>query len=602
MTHSKGPRGPEEAPAKLGRTFRHATGYPVVRGLARVASVLPRPLAHGVFSGFGLLAWAALGRDRRRVAEQVGRALPRLAASERSGFARRFFLDAARNLADTMRFLGRPARELVHLVDVEGAEHLESALARGRGAIGVTGHIGAWELLGGYLVQRGIPVTVIARPFKNARFEAMIVALRSRLGVAVVHETSDLRPAFRALRRGEVLGVLIDQGRRWPGVGVPFFGRPAHVTTAAAEIARRTGAALVPMAIQRQGWRQRVTILPAVDVDWTQPGAVPAATATLARALESIIWRSPTQWAWTYATWRMPAAGSAAGGGGVGRLGDGHGRSGARGSEAGSAEPGGDMMGGTNAAELAERAGARAAPHSRMALVTSPAAALLLAAAFVAGGLGCSEERPAPPARTAPVGEVLPNQEITEFVLRETDEEGRLTWIFRATEARIFEARDDVEARGIHIDFYDGSGRVASVLSADRAVIQRRTNDMHAMGNVVVRNADGQELHTEELQYSSERNKIFTDKFVRVIRGRDLLTGYGLETDPDLEGGQLEIQRDFRATVRDEAMPDLGVGGSGAGGGAAGSGAGGDAAGSAGDDAAGSAGDGAGGGGQDGTP
>jgi LPS export ABC transporter protein LptC len=380
--------------------------------------------------------------------------------------------------------------------------------------------------------------------------------------VSVVHETSDLRPAFRALHRGQVLGVLIDQGRRWPGVAVPFFGRPAHVTTAAAEIARRTGASLVPMAIQRRGMRQQVTILPAVDVDWTQPGAVAAATATLARSLESLIWRSPTQWAWTYATWGSAAEPDSA----APRAGSGRDEDGAP------AREGDAVMDAEASAMKTARAGTRAGVASRLLAAVG---VLLVAAGLAAGGLGCSEDRPAPPARTAPVGEALPSQEITDFVMRETNESGRLTWIFRAAEARIFEARDDVEARGIRIDFYDAEGRVGSVLSADRAVIQRRTNDMHATGNVVVRNAAGQELHTEELMYSSERDKIFTDKFVRVIRGRDLLTGYGLETDPDLEGGQLEIQRDFRATVRDEAVPDLGVGATGgaapgAGGGASG--------------------------------
>ena len=109
MTHSAGARGPDEAPAKLGRTLRHAAGYHAVRGLERLATALPRPLAHGIFSGIGFVAWATFARDRRRIADQVGQAMPRLAASERNRFARRFFLDAARNLADTMRFLGRPA-------------------------------------------------------------------------------------------------------------------------------------------------------------------------------------------------------------------------------------------------------------------------------------------------------------------------------------------------------------------------------------------------------------------------------------------------------------------------------------------------------------
>lgn len=545
MKHAEGVSGPAEVPATISRKVRHAAGYHALLVLVRLAAVLPRPLAQSVFAGVGLVAWATFTRDRQRIAAHLALAVPGLGAVERARFVRRFFVDAARNLADAMRFLGRPGHDLLTLVDVEGEEHLTTPLRDGRGIVAVTGHIGAWELLGGYLVQRGIPVTVIARPLKDLRFEAMIGTLRRRLGVRVVHETGDLRGVFRALRRGEVLGLLIDQGRRWPGLCVPFFGRPAHVTTAPAEIARRTGAALIPMSIRQHGLRHRITVLPAVDVDWERPGAIAAATATLARAVESLIWRCPTQWAWTYGLWSTGAGSAAANPGG------------------GNEEPGGDVMGATSGCERPHAAGA-------LAGAAVPVAALLVATALASGGLGCGSgaERPAsPPARSAPAGEAMPSQELSDFVLRETNEEGRLTWIFRAAEARIYEARDEIAARGIHIDFFDASGRVTSVLSADRAVIERRTNDMQAAGNVVVRNSEGHELHTEELQYSSQRDKIFTDEFVRVLRGRDVLTGYGLETDPDLEGGQFEIQREFEATVRDEAVPEVGGG---AGGGASG--------------------------------
>jgi LPS export ABC transporter protein LptC len=150
-----------------------------------------------------------------------------------------------------------------------------------------------------------------------------------------------------------------------------------------------------------------------------------------------------------------------------------------------------------------------------------------------------------------------PDQEITQFVLRENNEEGRLAWILRATKARVYEGQDEVEADEVHIDFYDAAGKVSSVLTADLGVIARRTNDMRAMGNVVVRNRQGHELTTEELHYLAEKNKIRTDKFVRIVRGRDVLTGYGLTTDPDLGDGRFEIERDVRATVLD--LPEAGV-------------------------------------------
>jgi LPS export ABC transporter protein LptC len=143
------------------------------------------------------------------------------------------------------------------------------------------------------------------------------------------------------------------------------------------------------------------------------------------------------------------------------------------------------------------------------------------------------------------------SQEIQNFTLRETDAEGRLSWVMRARGAQVFETRNAVEADSIRIDFFDRTGELASVLTAERGVIARASNDMRATGNVLVRNRDGHELRTEELAFAAGRNKIYTEHFVTMIRGRDVLTGYGLETDPDLEGGQFEIQRDVRATVRD---------------------------------------------------
>lgn len=179
-------------------------------------------------------------------------------------------------------------------------------------------------------------------------------------------------------------------------------------------------------------------------------------------------------------------------------------------------------------------------------------AMVVLTAISLALGLGGCQRADREGAPPVPVGDKnQPSQEIGQFTLRETDAEGRLTWVLQATTAQVFEDRDEVEAETIHIDFYAETGQVTSVLTADRGIIVRRTNDMRALGHVVVRNAAGDELLTEELAYDAPKEKIRTDAFVTLIRGRDVLTGYGLEADPDLAAGTFEIQRDVRATVRD---------------------------------------------------
>jgi LPS export ABC transporter protein LptC len=197
-----------------------------------------------------------------------------------------------------------------------------------------------------------------------------------------------------------------------------------------------------------------------------------------------------------------------------------------------------------------------------------PALALALFAALgFAAGLGavaCSSDDHSRGSGTAEPPDDLgkkeiPDQEITSFVLRQIDEEGRSEWLLRAVTARVYEARDEVEADKIQIDFYDPAGAVNSVLTADLGVITRRTNDMRALGNVKVTNREEHELTTEELNYSTQRRQIYTDKFVRIVRGRDILTGYGLATDPNL-AGEFEIQRDVQATVRELPQADAGGG------------------------------------------
>jgi KDO2-lipid IV(A) lauroyltransferase len=275
-----------------------------LRGMVRMASVSPRTGAEIVFGGAGWLGYHTLRRDRERMLAHLAQAIPGLNGRERQRLARRVFVELGRNAADVFRFRHRPVSELAKLIDVVGEEHFVAARAERRGVVAVTGHLGAWELIPGYFAQRGIPVVVLARRLKYPGLEALLHGMRSRLGVKVVHEGESLRPAFRILKAGGAMGVLIDQGRRAAaGAWVPFLGRPAWTPTGPAEIARRTGAHLLPVGIRRVGRRHQITVLPRVDVDWARSGATAAATAGLRRSIESLLWQSPEQWTWMYNPW-----------------------------------------------------------------------------------------------------------------------------------------------------------------------------------------------------------------------------------------------------------------------------------------------------------
>jgi len=159
---------------------------------------------------------------------------------------------------------------------------------------------------------------------------------------------------------------------------------------------------------------------------------------------------------------------------------------------------------------------------------------------------GCSRQRAAGPAGAQ---EELPDQEVRDFALSETDS-GRPLWKLFAKYAATYTARNLVVARSLRVDFYDDKGQRSSVLTAREGEINDRSRDMIARGNVVLETTDGTRMSTEEMRFLNDNRRIIVPEtqLVRVQRANDVLSGYGFESDPDLH--HYEFKRRVTATVR----------------------------------------------------
>jgi len=195
------------------------------------------------------------------------------------------------------------------LVPTEGMEHCRRAVARGNGAVVITGHFGNWEVLGARLVAEGFDLAVVARDASDAGVASLINQSRERLGMKVIGKR-DMRAMHAHLRAGGLLGILPDQHSRKGSILLDFLGRPAWVVRSPALMALRTGAPLVPGFCLR-GPRDalRVVILPEIDTQGL--GDRDEATVELTRringALEEQIRAHPEQWLWLHDRWK-PAA------------------------------------------------------------------------------------------------------------------------------------------------------------------------------------------------------------------------------------------------------------------------------------------------------
>ena len=180
----------------------------------------------------------------------------------------------------------------------------------------------------------------------------------------------------------------------------------------------------------------------------------------------------------------------------------------------------------------------------------------LLAAVGIWAWSGCSQKRAAGPAAA---GGELPDQEVSDFAITETDQ-GRVEWKLYARDAATYNARNVIIAHQVRIDFFDATGKQSSELVAREGEINPRTRDMKALGSVVLQTAEGTRLSTEELRFLNRSQKILVpdDQLVRVERSGDVLTGYGFESDPDLN--HYEFKRQVKATVRTRPAGSVGTG------------------------------------------
>src|SRR5207237_6854053 len=124
--------------------------------------------------------------------------------------------------AAEVALVDRIRRRFAEHVDFDDADRrvLDEALARGRGAIIVAGHIGNWELMGFYLAWRGYPVRTLARGLSDPRLSAFVRRYRESRGVHTIlrGEPGAPRGMLQAFREGAILGFFLDQDTDVPGV------------------------------------------------------------------------------------------------------------------------------------------------------------------------------------------------------------------------------------------------------------------------------------------------------------------------------------------------------------------------------------------------
>ena len=265
------------------------------RGVAR----LPWNAQHLLGIAVGWLLYRLMRQRRGVAAVNLARCFPDLDPASRARIVRRHFRSLGLGFVEMAvawwgsdALIGARSR-------VVGAEHLEAALARGKGVVLFGGHFTTFEI-GGRILASRYEVGATYRPGNDPGSDALLRAGRGRYLTTQVSHRS-MREVLRYLGRNRILWYAPDQnysGQR--SVFARFFAERAATTTATAWLLRRSGARLLPYASYRRpddsGWD--VVIGPALE---EFPGGDDLADAERLNAvLEAQIQRSIEQYLWVH--------------------------------------------------------------------------------------------------------------------------------------------------------------------------------------------------------------------------------------------------------------------------------------------------------------
>ncbi len=285
--------------------------------LWRVALKISRILPYNLLvTTARALAWiyAQANSKRRQILENNLKPIEPNADKRRS-LAVKAFEAFAVKLVDLWRFEGGASvnEQFSRWV---GWENMEAVLSEGRGALLVTLHFGNWEIGAPLLTERGVKLNIVTSREPGAGFTEMRESLRSQRGVktwVVGDNPFSTVPLIQKLQEGEAVAALLDRPLKHASVTVPFLGSRIPVSRGAAELARASGCAILPVAILREAEGYCAHILSEVDYDRRALGLPEnrdILTAEIMKRFETLLQSHPEQWFHFIPIWEESENGS----------------------------------------------------------------------------------------------------------------------------------------------------------------------------------------------------------------------------------------------------------------------------------------------------
>lgn len=296
---------PSPSRKKRLRIALRRTAFRAAMGLSWIAGLGGSPLTRLTALGLGHGLWLRHWRQHKDMAAGLAEALA-IPLPKAQGILRRSYVDTARTALEFLQFFADLERKtlLRHPVIPHGLEHLDAALAAGRGAVLAGMHLGNFTYAPVWLAEHGYPVSLVAKEAKHVPPGLYRDGLASRGSEAIVVDGSPqvMQQILAALRANRAVYMAIDQGAADSELILPFLGRPMPVAGGAALAALRSKSPLLPTILWRgeDGYHLKIGKPVALPASGPLRERIVLLTQSLLDGFAEAVRAHPEQWSWGF--------------------------------------------------------------------------------------------------------------------------------------------------------------------------------------------------------------------------------------------------------------------------------------------------------------
>jgi len=285
----------------------------LIVGFLRLFALLPWSMVQRMGALIGWLMWKLPNRSREVARTNLSHCFPELRGDPLDQLLRDSLQQIGKTFTESACAWIWPADKTLRLIkEVEGLEVLEQALASGKGVVGITSHLGNWEVLNHFYCAQCKPI-IFYRPPKLKAVDDLLQRQRVQLGNRVAPSTREgIISVIKEVRRGGSVGIPADpEPSEGAGVFVPFFATQALTSKFVPGMltsGKAVGVFLHALRLE-DGSGFKVILEAAPQEMYSED--IDAAVASMSRVIESYVRRWPSQYMWTMKRFKKRPTGEA---------------------------------------------------------------------------------------------------------------------------------------------------------------------------------------------------------------------------------------------------------------------------------------------------